>query len=328
MAGKKACLSCGDYDFKSFLRGIDYGEVQQCRNCGLGMTVRGNKQPPLEDIYRDDYFTGKSDFGVDYFDDFCEKYDEERFVAELRRLERLTQVGKVLDVGCATGNFLYYAAKRGWQVYGYDVSEFAVRCTEERTNALVATGSLGPGTFREEFFDVVTVHHVLEHIENPKTFLNDSVLPLLKYDGIVLIEVPNFASLEANVLRGEWEDLRPKEHFWHFTPKSLKMILEGVGVRLIRLYTLGNALWYKRLSLDYPWMIVVALVHLPYGGDTGRAGEEEQTNASAIPHSYRTNNSRSMLFHISRIIGVPIVTFVNMLNMGKRLIAIGRKERR
>lgn len=325
MTDRKACLSCGDYGFKSLLRGIDGRDVQQCKKCGLGMTAKENKLAQSEDMYRDDYFTGRNPFGGDFFGDFWEKYDEERFGLELETLGRLTRVGKILDVGCATGNFLYYAKKRGWQVYGFDVSEFAVRCTQERTNATVATGSLGPGTFPEEFFDVVTLHHVLEHIEDPRAFLNDSLLPLLKHDGIVLIEVPNFSSLEARVLRGEWQDLRPEQHLWHFTPKALKAILKGVGVQSIRLRTLGNPLWRKRSLLDHPWMIAAALLPVPYRGDTGRAEEENRESAKGIFRSHLMKNKRSILFHISRIIGIPIMTFINELNMGKRLIAIGRK---
>jgi len=319
------CSACGESDFERAFRRTEGPEVQQCKKCGLATTVSSRQESLSGDFYGKDYFTRIDGPGDCFFSEFWDKYDEARFNQELDLLERLTSQGNILDVGCATGNFLYYAKRRGWRIYGYDVSEFAVHCTQERTDAIVATGSLGAGTFPEEFFDVVTLHHVLEHVENPKAFLSNEVLPLLRHDGVVLIEVPNFASLEAKVLGGEWEDLRPEQHRWHFTPRSLRLLLESVGTRRLRLYTRHTPLWRIRMLPDYLWMLLALLPFISYRGLTSRSGADIETGYPALRSPDKRSNVRSMLREVARILGIPLMKIIDWTKLGKRLVVVAHK---
>ena len=323
---KLVCEACGKSAFTRTLRKTENYNVQQCKECGLGMTMSFSPALLSADFYGKDYFTKTDGPGSCFFTEFWNQYDKARFNEELDLLEKFISQGRILDVGCATGNFLCYAKERGWQVYGYDVSEFAVRCTRERTNANVATGLLGPGVFPDGFFDVITLHHVLEHIENPRVFLSDTVWPLLKRDGIVLIEVPNLASLEARTLRGEWEDLRTEQHRWHFTPKSLKLLLKDVGGRDLWIRTRNNPLWRIRMLPDHLWMFLALLPLVPYRGVIGRSVANSEAGYPCFGLKGNKSIMRSWLWKVFRIIDIQLMRIINWAKLGKRIVVIARKD--
>lgn len=286
----------------------------------------GSTNAVADDIYGEDYFRENKYIPANFFDEYFNNYDRIRFTAELDLLEGLALKGKILDIGCATGNFLHYAKERGWLVFGHDVSEFAAHCTRERVGATVVTGPLDTGAFPHEFFDVITLHHVLEHVADPYDFLSKEVFPLVRAGGLVFIEVPNFASLEARVLKDEWEDLRPEQHLWHFTPESMEILIERVGGSSVRLFTAGPPLWRRRMLMDYLWMLVTASLGLPYRGVVGRDVKKMGEGRLFDRTGSATDNRHSMIYKFIKLLGVPLMEAINRKNVGKRLVMIVRKE--
>ena len=83
-----------------------------------------------------------------------------------------------------------------------------------------------------ESFDVVVLNHVLEHVENLQSLFAE-VRRLLKKDGLLVIGVPNIGSLMASIKGDRWASLRPEEHIWHFTPTTLRLLVNEAGFREI-----------------------------------------------------------------------------------------------
>lgn len=172
----------------------------------------------------------------DFLSPWAQRYDEARFGRELD--EHLNEPGVLMDVGAATGSFLTIAAARGWRAIGVEVSEAARRIAESQGHRCVATleeaRALGP-------YDAVTMHHVLEHLDDPVAAVRQAV-SMLRPSGRLLIEVPNWASLERRACGSAWVDLRPEQHLRQFEPETLRRLLVVAGARVQRITTLGSPL--------------------------------------------------------------------------------------
>lgn len=209
------------------------GLLARCASCGLVSTA---EVPAF--VYAEDYYVDGGS-GYDFDSPFAQAFDAERFDAELALLESRGLRGSVLDVGCAVGTFLVHARRRGWEIAGVEVAEFARRRASERAGVPVAASLAELPAGRR--YDVVTLHHVLEHIHGPVEFLAREVKP--RVGRHLLVEVPNFASLAARTEGPRWRDLRPEQHVQHFEPASLRRTLESAGFEVLALRSLTEPLW-------------------------------------------------------------------------------------
>jgi len=98
--------------------------------------------------------------------------------------------GKLLDIGCGTGEFLMVGKLRGWKTVGIDISAWVCNYLLEQGYKDIFNCSLEEAGFPDETFHLVHMSHVLEHISKPSQFLEE-VYRILKPMGFVLIEVPN-----------------------------------------------------------------------------------------------------------------------------------------
>jgi 2-polyprenyl-3-methyl-5-hydroxy-6-metoxy-1,4-benzoquinol methylase len=140
--------------------------------------------------------------------------------------------GRILDVGCGKGLLLKGLRDCGWEVVGTELSEVAsLRAREagiQVHNRAVEEIPFDPGSF-----DVVTLYHCLEHLANPRETLAH-LHRLLRPGGWLVVEVPNVGSWYARVFRSDWFHLDVPRHFYHFTPGTLRRMLEAAGFRIKR----------------------------------------------------------------------------------------------
>lgn len=222
-AMRLTCPACGTGEWDSMER---YAPFHRCRACGLV----GNPDETLAESYEAGYFTQDDQGHRDFGSTWAQAYDQARFIPELRLLERSVVRRCLLDVGCATGGFMALAEQRGWTTAGMDVSADALEIATKRGLEVSADlNSLGP----RAPFDAVTMHHVLEHVRDPVDTL-ERVGALVGDAGVVLLEVPNFRSAERVAMGGGWMDLRPDQHRWMFTPKSLRATVARSKVLAVR----------------------------------------------------------------------------------------------
>ena len=135
--------------------------------------------------------------------------------------------GSLLDIGAGTAEFLVQAKKQGWSIKGTDFSKKA------RTVALNKGVDLLQGTekLQSDFFEVITMWHVLEHLPN----LNGQIKELdrlLKKNGLLFIAVPNFKSYDANYYGVHWAAFDVPRHLWHFSPAAIETIFLQNGFEL------------------------------------------------------------------------------------------------
>lgn len=153
---------------------------------------------------------------------------KENLEAEGRNLSKFKKLNlRILDVGFGGGDFLKHSKEMGWITYGVDTDPVTVE------NALaegltVKHGGIEAFSDKAEFFDVVTISHVIEHVHNPKLLLIQAY-KLLKPGGQIWLETPNIESMGHKDFMKNWRGLEAPRHLTIFTWLSLERLLTEVG---------------------------------------------------------------------------------------------------
>ncbi|KPL19012.1 MAG: hypothetical protein AMJ93_13355 [Anaerolineae bacterium SM23_84] len=203
----------------------------KCQQCGL---VYLNPRPTREEMgqyYPPDY--GPYTHDVERANGFLSGPAYRYGVAKRCRIvTRRKEAGRVLDVGCATGHFLYGMRLRGWQTFGTEFSEGAAAYARERFGLEVLVGTLQEGEFPAACFDAITIWNVLEHLPDPLATLME-VNRLLKGDGILVFSIPNWESADARLWGEFWVGLDMPRHLYIFPRPALDRLLVKTGFKTI-----------------------------------------------------------------------------------------------
>ncbi len=134
----------------------------------------------------------------------------------------------LLDIGCGSGTFLHVARCRGFVPHGLDASARAVEIAGKQYGFPVRRGEIGSKVWDGHQFDFITMFHVLEHLRDPRLGLKFAG-GLLKPAGILVIQVPNIASIQARIFGSRWYGLDLPRHVINFSPKALGCLLNEAG---------------------------------------------------------------------------------------------------
>jgi 2-polyprenyl-3-methyl-5-hydroxy-6-metoxy-1,4-benzoquinol methylase len=163
---------------------------------------------------------------------------------QLVAFEKYVKRGRLLDIGCGTGNFVFRARELGWEAYGVEVSKRYSDLLRHELRLNVVNTSVEEANFSSNFFDVVILNHVLEHLCDPKSVLK-KIHKFLKQGGILVLYMPN--ELESLYSKLMLENFlfyfqprdRPTDHLYFFNKKTIELLLRKTGYKVIRLTT-GN----------------------------------------------------------------------------------------
>lgn len=208
--------------------------LRRCSKCSL---VYAETCAAPEDIYVDGYLTGVTQFGVDTTPPWMEAHL--RSIAHQRAeiIEAATGPGQyLLDVGCGTGDFLNIMKQRGWEVQGVEPVEESAERARQHFGLDVRTGVLEKVDLPKGSYDVISLFHVVEHMQDATGFVR-SAARWARPGGFVVIEVPNFFGFARRRHRDTWLHLRPGEHISHFTPGTLRRLFIRAGMQPCRILT-------------------------------------------------------------------------------------------
>ncbi len=203
--GTRTCVQPTRGDLFEFLH-----DDTLCGNCGF---VFSGKIPPvhfLNEFYRQAY-TLQSDIQV-----IPPDFNPQSRLAVIR--EFLPSGSSIFEIGAATGEFVRILNSESYKAEGID----PLARTSDQVEQMALTS---PGTDRQNSFDAAVSFFVLEHITEPRPWL-DAVKQYLNPGGLLITEVPNFATHPV-------ESLFP-EHFLHFTPFHLQLLLENCGFETVK----------------------------------------------------------------------------------------------
>ncbi len=129
--------------------------------------------------------------------------------------------GRVMDVGCGSGDTLTLLKSVGWDVYGLDIDTLAIKIAHKRGLKNVSIGSYEDlKKYPDNSFDAIRLYHVIEHLDDPELCLH-LAYKKLKRGGEIILGTPNASSLVARIFRQYWYNLDAPRHLHLFSPKTL-----------------------------------------------------------------------------------------------------------
>ncbi len=215
----RPCPLCAGYHFEPLRFGL-----LRCAGCGLVVNpaiFRAGSGEALNEEAFGEGWEPETSFWVRWF----QVSKSRRYV---RTIRRYVPRGRLLEIGVGSGRFLEQARAAGFEVTGCDLSPAVCRRVRERIGVHVHCGPVE--SLRRGSFDVVAMHHVLEHVEDPVGFLR-SVREVLAPGGIVHTAVPNGASWEARF--SGWNCYVPY-HLTYFDRETLVRTAREAGLAPVR----------------------------------------------------------------------------------------------
>jgi 2-polyprenyl-3-methyl-5-hydroxy-6-metoxy-1,4-benzoquinol methylase len=149
---------------------------------------------------------------------------------------------KLLDIGCGYGYFLKLASAFGFETYGIDISQHAIKQARKVVNAKFFCSDIQDILpFAANFFDIITMFDVIEHLEKPYSALQQ-IHRVLKPRGIFIITTPNMNSLSRRTMGKKWIGFSDETHRIFYTIYSLEFILKTAGFKVLKRETIFTPL--------------------------------------------------------------------------------------
>lgn len=237
---KATCPICGPSDIYPIMMAKSMDNITdvtfslaRCHGCGLYLTSPRPAISSLGQFYESGFY------------EVQEKRSKKVLidpVMNIFHLLRFRQVsvkrnkGKVLDVGCGKGKFLTTAARHGWEAWGIEPSKRSHSLIDEMPGVRIIGARFEDAEIPDDYFDVITMWHTLEHFSDPIDVLS-RVRSKLKDDGLLLIRVPNINSWDFRLGKERWFHLDIPRHLYHYSPLTLSLLLSKAGFRAHSLST-------------------------------------------------------------------------------------------
>lgn len=239
-----SCFLCKKKKVKH-IRRVGNSDIFRCCSCGLIFSHPQPKPEELEKLYSDfSYCAWGLNGRKNLINKQIQKIREETFVERLKEIQRYLSAGKILDIGCGTGFFLSLAKKEGWVPFGIEVSQIAGKEATRNLGKNIFIGSWEDFYLPDNFFDVITLFDVLEHISNLDPFL-EKLYRMLVPDGLLVITTPNTNSFTSRLMGKHWLHYK-LEHLYYFSPETLGRFLTDKGFSILEI-----APARKTLNLQY-----------------------------------------------------------------------------
>ncbi len=241
------CDLCGGGAAKTFLPLEDHlfgvpgsFRVARCSSCGFLFTSPRPMRADLKRLYETYYVDHESSSALDQShlkSELIHRPSLRRlyhslfgnYLAAMLREAR----GRVLDIGCGTGNILKEMEALGLDAYGIEPNPKAAEACAKK-GLRVVQGTLEETRFQENSFDTVILWHVIEHVPSPSSLL-DAIYPILKPGGQVFICCPNAESYMAAMFKPFWAGWHMPFHFSHFTPETMKSLILKKSFQPVRI---------------------------------------------------------------------------------------------
>ena len=303
----KKCEICGNKEFTNLFKGSDKllnieGEftLMECNNCGveflnpqpsnneLKKYYNSNKYYSLKKIDKDSYKLKLKLFLYQLYYTKNKNYFCKLLFSPIKFMIRSTVIKsniKILDIGCGAGQFLFEMKSCGLRTFGIEVGDF-----DKSEDLNIRNTNLIDAKYPNNYFDLITMNHVFEHLNNPHQILKE-IRRILKVKGIFIIGVPNTKSLANKIFGKNWLAYDIPRHLLNYSDELLINILKKHK--------------FKIKSIRYnsrPNQFVMSLYYL-----------------------FKIKKRTGILNSVLEILFVPLTLLVNILNIGDQVEIICKK---
>ena len=223
LAKSMQCDCCGSDGLQSLARYREYAH-SRCINCGFECFVSGNAQTIGPELYEND---------ADYADDLAVVsnwrdmflWHHSKGLAAIRERVHPAAV-RTLDIGCFNGFFVKKLLLLGYDAHGVDFNKIAIAQGQQDLGlgSRISCRSVADLIATDEHFDAITLFEVVEHVPDPRSFLQ-LIAQLVKPGGILIISTPN------NKMCWRPPVDFPPHHVNRFTVRALQECLSQLGLR-------------------------------------------------------------------------------------------------
>lgn len=207
--------------------------IYECLNCCFQF-----QNIPEKEAYRfydEGYYTGQSSYN--YLD---ERQIEEasrivwnKRLRKLKKWERSDNSKNFLDIGCSFGGLMQSAKENGYAPYGIEVSQYSGEYAKNRHGGdRVFVGNCETISLPRNFFSIVTVIEVIEHLYQPRKAL-ENVLQSMRKGGLLLIQTADMQGLQALIKRDKY-NYYMEGHLSYFSKTNLLILLKEIGFSKVK----------------------------------------------------------------------------------------------
>lgn len=240
------CPVCDSDKVVFFLKAEDHlvsheqFSLWKCADCSFVFTQDFPREEEIGKYYQSQEYVSHSDSRKGLINSIYHFGRSLMLRVKFRMVASTTQSNRLMDYGCGTGYFPAFMKDKGFDVTGVEVDEKAREFARNQFGINVVSPQDFLAGKIEGSFDVITMWHVLEHVEK----LDQVMLRLKAYlsgDGVLVIALPNCSSLDARFYKENWAAYDVPRHLWHFTPSAFEKLALKHGMKITGM---------KRLVLD------------------------------------------------------------------------------
>ncbi len=230
-------------DVKNRLNIKEIFTIVQCNKCGFMYLNPRPNQSAINKYYDLEEYHPHNLSEESLFDKIYSAVRKININAKRKLISKLYTNGRsLLDIGCATGEFLQNMKDNNWDVQGMETAKDARKIASQ--NGIKISENLD---HVKDNFDVITMWHVLEHIHDVDELMKN-IHRILKDDGYFILTVPNSNSLDAKYYKSEWIALDAPRHLYHFRPEDINSLLDKYDFQLVNINNkLHFDVWYNVL---------------------------------------------------------------------------------
>jgi len=201
--------------------------ISQCQRCRSAWLNPIPSRREITKFYPPEYYGSKTAKFITPIERLLAKLSTRMIT---RAIKKLRPGSRVLDIGCGRGLFLRELANRGFDTHGTELNMLADQSLSSRCTIHI-TDSLTSLRFPNDYFDLVIIWHVLEHLPDPQETISE-ISRILSPDGQLALAVPNYGSMQALISGRRWFHLDLPRHIFHFTLRGLEKLLESNNLRV------------------------------------------------------------------------------------------------
>ena len=241
-----SCPLCGSENIAELLKAKDHlltletFSIDQCASCGFIFTQNVPAAKEIGKYYQSQDYVSHSDTRKGLMNKIYHLGRTLMLRKKYSMVRKVAKGRKLLDIGCGTGYFAGYMKQKGYKVAGVEADPNTRAFAKKEFGIPVFSPADFLGHEIEGSFDVITLWHVLEHLDDFNLYL-ERMLEHLDPEGTLIIALPNSNAFDARHYKGCWAGYDVPRHLWHFTPSTIKVLAGNHGLQVTKM---------KRLMLD------------------------------------------------------------------------------
>ncbi len=234
-----SCPVCGHTHFTPFLTAKDHTvskeqfQIVECKECGFVFTNPRPLQENLGKYYKSTAYVSHSDTSDGIINKLYKQVRKITLNQKYKLVKPYLENNNLLDIGSGAGAFLNTVYEKGVNAFGVEPDKETRESSIKKYGINVKEES-ALSEFDKDYFSVITMWHVLEHVPN----LEERILEIkriLSPSGRLFVAVPNHTSFDANYYKEHWAAYDVPRHLYHFSPVTIRklfnkhnMVLEQV----------------------------------------------------------------------------------------------------